>query len=137
MIVRLLTVALSIGMFSAAAETQKPGTVATGGGDNHHSASAYKKGHDEAERDLKAGRLALEIFGLPAPYFGEYTKLLLERYHIEIRQVAGCVIDAQVSGHAKGYNEVAMKEIERRYGKDIFETTRQEASKRFEASHPR
>jgi len=137
MMVRLLTVALLIGTLSARAETQKPGTVATPDSNNQRASSAYKKGHDDAERDVKAGRLALEIFGLPAPYFGEYTKLLLNQYHIELRRVAGCVIDEQISGHAQGYNEVAMKEIERRYGKDMLETARQEASQRFEASRPR
>lgn len=137
MIARLLIVVLSLGMMSAHGETPKSGVVATPENDNQHSSVVYKTGHDAAERDLKAGRLALEIFGLPAPYFGEYAKLLLNRYHIELRQVAGCVIDEQIAGHAKGYNEVAMKEIERRYGKDMLETTRQEASKGFEASRAR
>jgi len=137
MIVRLLIVALSIGTLSARAESQKSDIATTPDGSSHYSASTYKKGHDDAERDLKAGRMALEIFGLPAPYFGEYTKLLLDRYHIELRQVAGCLIDDQISGHAKGYNEVAMKEIERRYGKDMLETARQEASKQYAASRPK
>jgi hypothetical protein len=137
MIVRLLFVALSIGALSARAETPKSDVVAAPDSDGHSSASACKKGHDDAERDLKAGCTAIEIFGLPAPYFGEYTKLLLDRYHIELRQVAGCLIDDQIAGHAKGYNEVAMKEIERRYGKDMLETARQEASKQFAASQPK
>jgi hypothetical protein len=137
MIVRLLVIALSLGALSAGAETQRPDAVATPESDNQLSSIAYKKGHDDAERDLKAGHVAVEIFGLPAPYFGEYTKLLLERYHIELRQVAGCLIDEQIAGHAKGYNEVAMKEIERHYGKDILETARQEASKHYADSLPK
>jgi hypothetical protein len=137
MIARLLIIALSIGAISARGETQKSDIATTPDGNSHYSASAYKKGRDDAERDLKAGRLALEIFGLPAPYFGEYTKLLLNRYHIELRQVAGCVSDDQIAGHARGYNEIAMKEIERRYGKDVLETARQEASKRYAASLPK
>jgi hypothetical protein len=137
MIVRLLIVALSLGAMSAFAEPQKPDTATTPDANNHDSANAYKKGHDDAERDAKAGTLALEIYGLPAPYFGEYTKLLLNRHHIELRQVAGCLIDDQTAGHAKGYNEIAMKEIERRYGKDMLETARQEARKQYEASRPK
>jgi hypothetical protein len=135
MIVRLLIVALWLGVTSARSETQKSDVIAPQDSDSH--SLAYKKGHDDAERDLRAGRLALEIFGLPAPYFGEYTRLLLTRYHIELRPVAGCVIDDQISGHARGYNEVAMKEIERRYGKDMLETARQEASQRYAASLPK
>ena len=137
MTVRLLIVALSLGALSARGESQKSNIATTPNGDSHYSASGYKKGHDDAERDAKAGVLALEIYGLPAPYFGEYTKLLLNRYHIELRQVAGCLIDNQVAGHAKGYNEIAMKEIERRYGKNMLETARQQASKQYEASRPK
>jgi len=133
MVARLLFIALATVAMPTRAGTQKPSTEPT----QNYSTSAYEKGHDDAERDLKAGRLALEIFGLPAPYFGEYTKLLLDRYHIELHQVAGCVIDNQIAGHANGYNEVAIKEIERRYGKDILETARQEASERYAVSRPK
>jgi hypothetical protein len=130
---RLIMIAIIIGAASARADTQTQSVGAT----ENYSESAYQKGRTDAENDLKNNRLALEIFGLPAPSFGEYTKLLLERYHLELRQVAGCVPDGQIIGHARGYNEIAMKEIEHRYGKDMLEQARKEAEKRFQASRPR
>jgi hypothetical protein len=126
----VVAIAIISGAISATAETQPPPSGATG----NDSESAYQKGRADAENDLKNNRLTLESFGLPAPYFGEYTRLLRERYHLELRQVAGCVPDGRIIGHARGYNEVSMKEIERRYGKDILEQAGSEANKRYQAT---
>jgi hypothetical protein len=54
MIARLFIVALLLGAICARGETQKPDVATPPAGDSHYSASAYKKGHDDAERDAKA-----------------------------------------------------------------------------------
>jgi len=87
------------------------------------------KGRSDARADLSAGKLALESFGLPAPWAGTYARLLRERYGIEKRSVAGCVVDSGIVSHADGFNEVMRAEIKRRFGVDVFERTAAEAKR--------
>ena len=93
------------------------------------SLKAYEAGRADAEKDIRANVLALERFGLPAAWDGEYSRILQEKYRILVRPVAGCVVNADIIGHAKGYNEVSRPEIERRFGADVFEKARKEAAK--------
>src|SRR6266487_891374 len=76
------------------------------------SLSAYQAGRSEADKDVRENRLIIEIFGLPTPWDGEYAKLLNDRYHIQVRRVAGCIVDEKLVGHAKGYNEISESEIQ-------------------------
>jgi hypothetical protein len=83
--------------------------------------SAYVRGRFEAERDLKAGKLAIEGYGLWGPAWDTRT-LLREQYHVEIRQTAGCGVSLSILGHAKGYNHVSIPEIEHRLGKNFLKS---------------
>lgn len=81
-------------------------------------AFAYGVGWADAKKDAKAGRLILESFGFGtftpgAPNFSDSAR---QQYGIELNQVAGCVVNERIMGHAKGYNDVMMKEIKRRCG---------------------
>jgi hypothetical protein len=94
---------------------------------------SYRAGKEAAAKDLKQGILAVETYGLPMPSYGEYENLLKKNYHIELRPIAGCVVDDDILNHVKGYNEVSKAEIHRRFGKDVFEKTMTEAQKAYEA----
>jgi|GEM_PF-3027154 len=52
------------------------------------------------------------------------TKTPSEKYltkrGVEIRPVAGCVVDNQIIGHAKGFNRVMKRGIREKLGDDIF-----------------
>ena len=85
-----------------------------------YSDSAYKAGRAEAINDIKANRLIIEVSGLPAPWSGEYAKFLAEKYHIQVKTVAGCIVDSKIVGHERGYNEISVAEIERRYGQGFL-----------------
>jgi len=100
-----------------------------------YSLRAYQAGHEDAGKDVREGRLIIESFGLPPPWDADYAKLLKERYGIELRAVAGCVVDDNIVGHRKGYNEVSEAEIQRRFGSDILEKTQLEAKKHWEDNH--
>lgn len=78
---------------------------------------AYLDARRDAERDLREGKLSLETFG-----FGAWliTQPLRERYQVEARLVAGCMVDEAILGHARGYNLVAAAEIRKRVGHDIL-----------------
>jgi hypothetical protein len=85
------------------------------------------RGRADARRDLRAGKLAVETAGLPAPWQPTYAHLLRERYDIELRTVGGCVVTPDMDQHRTGYNEVMQAEITRRYGAKIFDRTAEEA----------
>src|SRR5438270_13976630 len=81
-----------------------------------YSDSAYKAGRSEATKDVQENRLIIEVSGLPAPWSGEYSKVLAAKYHIQLKTVAGCIVDSKIVGHERGYNEISVGEIERRSG---------------------
>lgn len=91
--------------------------------------SASRKGKADAQADLAAGKLRLETAGFPAPWVGSYARLLRERHGIEVRSVAGCVIDKETLQHMEAYNAVMEAEISRRFGKDALEKTAGEAQR--------
>ena len=95
------------------------------------SAKAYQIGRQDAEKDVRQGRLMMETFGLPPPWFDDCAKLLNERYRIQVKKVAGCIINGEIVGHAKGYNEVSTAEIQRRFGRDILAKTQLEVRERW------
>jgi hypothetical protein len=76
---------------------------------------AWWAGRTEAEKDVAKGILAREVYGFGAGG-GHAAKILRERYHIETRPVADCIVDEKIVGHATGYNEISEKEIDRRVG---------------------
>lgn len=89
--------------------------------------AARDTGRADAEKDVMAGCLAIEVFGPPIKGEADYERVLRERYQIELRRVSGDTvrdIDNKVIGHASGYNEVSEAEIERRLGKEAIETIR-------------
>lgn len=88
--------------------------------------SAASKGQADAKADLKVGKLVIEQYGLPTPVHAEAERLLRARYGIEARNVAGCIVNKEITEHAEGYNRVMKAEIARRFGADVFERTYQE-----------
>jgi hypothetical protein len=90
----------------------------------------------EAERDIKHGILATESAGLMAEWSDEYVRLLKQRYHIEERSAAGCVVNEKIDGHLRGYNEVSDAEITRRFGPDVFERTAEKARALYKKKYP-
>jgi hypothetical protein len=65
--------------------------------------SASRKGKADARADLATGKLGLETAGLPAPWNGTYARLLRERHGIEVRSVAGCILDGETMQHMDAY----------------------------------
>jgi hypothetical protein len=62
----------------------------------------------------------MELSGLGA---GGFAEPLRNRYGIETRVVAGCVVDESILGHERGYNVVSAAEIKRCLGVDILDRT--------------
>ena len=96
---------------------------------------AARSGRADAQQDLAKDVLAKERFGLPVVCINEYSELLRERYRIELRPVAGCVVNSRILAHARGYNGVMGAEIERRFGTNIWDVTMRDARKQYEDKH--
>jgi hypothetical protein len=85
------------------------------------AAEAYEEGKRAAQWAITENRLGLETFGYPARCRREYSRILWEKYKVQLLEVAGCVVDDTIVEHARGYNEVMEAEIVRRHGPDVFE----------------
>lgn len=101
-----------------------------------YSHASYRQGKADAMRDINANILATEVYGFGASKDSEWGRLLKQRYAIEQRVVAGCIVNEKITGHAKGYNEVSHQEIERRLGKDIWTKIRAEETAFYQSKLP-
>jgi hypothetical protein len=81
----------------------------------------------EAERDLKAGKLRLKTYGLPAPWSGRFRALAREKLGVEIEAVAGCVVGEDLLERTAGYNGPMRQEINRRFGPGALDKLAEEA----------
>ena len=91
--------------------------------------NATSTGKADASSDLAAGKLAIETAGEAATWRSTYARLLQDRHGIELREVAGCVVDRETVQHMDAYNAVMKAEISRRFGADMLEKTAEEAQR--------
>ena len=130
--VRSLIVALAISLsacshFDRATDTD--GTI--------YSKRAYSAGRAAARGDLAHGILAMEGCGLRrGEMIEDGDRIMRERYGIINRPIAGCIVNDQILGHLKGYNDVTRPEILRRFGADFFDRIVNEVERRFYRKHP-
>ena len=127
---RILSVALSA--ILAGCHAREDPDIAYTSEHTPYSKTAYQAGRMAAETDLRAGRLVIEDYGFPRKGQPEYAEILKQRYQIELRRVAGDVVDRRAYGHAFGYNDVSEPEIKRRFGNDLLEKAQQEAAKHYD-----
>jgi hypothetical protein len=70
-------------------------------------ATAFIQGESLARVDIARGRYVELGYGLPAPWVPEYTRLLRERYGVEHRPVAGCLVSKSLVSFVRAYNSVS------------------------------
>ena len=122
----LLTILVSLTLTGFA-----PGQKAPAG----YAQADYEQGRADAQKDISHGVLAYEFAGLPAPTDDELIRLMKQRYNIEMRRVAGDEVLIDRISHMIGYNEIALPEIQRRFGKDILQKVADEAKANYEKEH--
>ncbi len=93
------------------------------------AASGWIWGQLAARSDVAHGQYKILSLGLPPPWRQEYIRLLRERYGIEERVVAGCIVSTSLLAYAKGYNSVSADAANRKFGHDIFKETEADAIK--------
>ncbi|MEY2564834.1 MAG: 4-carboxymuconolactone decarboxylase [Verrucomicrobiota bacterium] len=121
---------LAFGAVAIAAFAQHdPNDIVHPANEPGYSRSAYEVGRRLAEQDIREGRLIMEVSGGLPGIYQELKRVLEERYAIHLKEIAGCVVDYEITGHERGYNEVSKAEIRRRFGRDVAEETRDELRK--------
>jgi hypothetical protein len=99
--------------------------------------SAYLAGRTEAKKDVGTGVLVIEESGFGAGGGPHVQRILRDRYGVEIRGVAGCVVNERIMGHEDGYNSVSQSEIDRRFGHERVEAAREEGNRLQQAEYER
>ena len=98
--------------------------------------AGYAVGRAKALQDLRRNYLVVERYGREVVYSNDEDAILLRRFGIHVRHVAGCIVMPRVAGHAKGYNDVSEPEIRRRFG-EALQTAAREAQLRWERNRPK
>lgn len=93
------------------------------------------RGQLAARFDLTRGHYKVLTLGLPTSWRPEYSHLLRERYGIEMRVVAGCLVSQSLLAYVKGYNRVSMSAANRKFGRDVFQETDADAIRNWELQH--
>jgi hypothetical protein len=89
------------------------------------------RGELAARFDIAIGHQKILSYGMVNPWFPEYARLMRERYGIEGRMVAGCIVSESTCGYVESYDAVSLAEARRRYGRDIAQETMEEARNRW------
>ncbi len=96
------------------------------------SASASVRGRLAGYSKIRRGQYAILTYGAPPSERPEYARLLKERYGIELRAVAGCIVSEPLMSYVEGYDEVSAAAAKQKFGHDVFRECWDEARKNSE-----
>lgn len=97
--------------------------------------SAAIRGELVARYDLARGKYVVLSAGLPVRWRSEYARLLRERYGIEDRAIAGCIVDQPLLDFIGGYDGISMPAVDAKFGHDVFKEVMLEASNNWALKH--
>ncbi len=80
--------------------------------------SSFQTGKQDAVRDFDNGIMQIETYGLRTQS-NPYEENLAKR-GINMKTVAGCVVNDEIIDHAKGYNTKMVELIKEKFGSDVF-----------------
>ncbi|MEW6305237.1 MAG: hypothetical protein AB1705_17305 [Verrucomicrobiota bacterium] len=95
-------------------------------------ADPYEAGKVEATRDVRNGLLVEKTYGRLPAWVNTYGEVLKTNYHVELRIVPSEELSISMIERIRGYNEVSVPEIERRFGAGVLK----QAAQLAEQSHP-
>jgi hypothetical protein len=82
--------------------------------------TAPARGHLVAHFDVRRGHYIVLAYGLPSEWRPQYAQLLQERYGIEVRTVALCIVSETLRSYADSYDEVSIAAANQKFGHDVF-----------------
>lgn len=93
----------------------------------------HSDGARDAEEALRRGSHILLTYGLPVASLEEYRTVLQEDYGVTLRTVAGCIVDDNLLRYVDAYNAVMSRDLEQRFGRNVFDVARAKAEARYTA----
>jgi len=90
-------------------------------------------GTRDAEDALRRGRHSLLVYGLLDDDATDYQAVLREDYGVTTNVIAGCVVDDDLLRYANAYNAVMRRDLQQRFGADIFKVAEAKAAARYVA----
>lgn len=81
--------------------------------------TAQLRGRIVARADSLSGHIRILGVGLPTPERPEFARLLRDRYGIEFRAVAGCMVSKPLFDYVVAYNQESTKAAWRKWGRDV------------------
>lgn len=101
------------------------------------SVSASIRGYIAARIDVHRGRYQILGYGLADRSRSEYARCLRERYGIEFRTVAGCVVSDSLISYVDAYHSVVANATYKKFGRDVFRECADEADQQRRAKDSR
>jgi hypothetical protein len=98
-------------------------------------AQAFEQGCEAAWSDLQAGRLIYRWTGHAGPWGHEFFALVFERFGMSVEGFGVCFTTPSASAFNEGYNQVVIREIDRRHGPGAFQAVIADAKKQAEGRH--
>ena len=93
-------------------------------------------GQAQARLDLARGRYQLLGYGRGVGGRNDYTDLLRQRYGVEFRAVAGCIVSKSTVEYANAYDAAVKSAVNRKFGRDVFAEAHAEADRIWKQRHP-
>ena len=94
--------------------------------------TAPMRGRLKARYDVWRGHYAVLAYGLPPPWRPQYAHLLRERYGIEVRTIALCIVSETLRSYADSYDEVSAAAASHKFGHDVFKECAEVARSQWE-----
>jgi len=91
------------------------------------------RGRLAAQVDMQRGQYQVLGYGLPSPSRPEYARCLRERYEIDFRPVAGCVVSESLLSYVNAYDSVLEEAALRKFGRDVFKECAEASATKWEA----
>jgi hypothetical protein len=85
------------------------------------SVAAPIRGTIAGRIDVHRSRYQVLGYGLADRSRSDYARCLRERYSIEYRTVAGCIVSDSLISYVKAYHSVVTEAANRRFGHDVFQ----------------
>lgn len=95
----------------------------------------HSDGARDAEDALRRGNHILLTYGLPAGSIEEYRAVLHDDYGVTLRTAAGCVVDDHLVRYVNAYNAVMRRDLEQRFGRNMFDAAQAKAHARYAAAN--
>ena len=94
--------------------------------------TASMRGRLTAHFDVWRGHYVVLAYGLPPPRRHQYAQLMRERYGIEIRTVALCIVSETLRSYVDSFDEVSHTAANQKFGHDVFKECAEVARSKWE-----